>query len=70
MHIIPTHQSTIALLQPLRPESKNWDDFLLSTLGDFLLPGTVGGLERREKTENSSTFAEVENCHPGWGRWH
>jgi hypothetical protein len=70
MSSIPAHQSTIALLQRLKPKSKNWDDFLLSAFEDFLPPETVEELERREKTEKSSTFAEVEKRHPTWGRRH
>ena len=70
MYCIPAYQSTIALLQRLKPKSKNWDDFLLSAFEDFLPPETVGELGRREKTEKSSTFAEVEKRHPGWGRRH
>lgn len=70
MSSIPAHQSTIALLQRLKPKSKNWDDFLLSAFEDFLPPETVEELERREKTERSSTFAEVEKRHPKWGRRH
>lgn len=70
MSSIPAHQSTIALLQRLKPKSKNWDDFLLSAFEDFLPPETVEELDRREKSEKSSTFAEVEKRHPGWGRRH
>ena len=62
---IPAHQSTIALLQRLKPKSKNWDDFLLSAFEDFLSSEKVGELERREKTERGSTFTEVEKRHPG-----
>jgi hypothetical protein len=70
MSSIPAHQSTIALLQRLKPRSKNWDDFLLSAFEDFLPPETVEELEHREKTEKSTTFAEVQKRHPRWGRRH
>ena len=70
MSSIPAHQSTIALLQRLKPKSKNWDAFLLSAFEDFLPPETVKELERREKNEKSSTFAEVEKRHSRWGRRH
>jgi hypothetical protein len=29
---IPAHQSTIALLQRLKPQNKNWDEFLLTAI--------------------------------------
>ncbi len=70
MSSIPAHRSTIALLQRLKPKSKNWDDFLLSAFEDFLPPETVEELERREKNEKSSAFAEVEKRHSRWGRRH
>ena len=70
MSSIPAHQSTIALLQRLKPKNKNWDDFLLSAFEDLLPPETVEELERREKAERSSSFAEVEKRHPKWGRRH
>ena len=70
MSSIPAHQSTIALLRRLKPKTKNWDDFLLSAFEDFLSPETVEELERREKAEESSSFAEVEKRHPMWGKRH
>lgn len=67
MSSIPAHQSTIKLLQQLKPASKNWDEFLLSAFEDWLPPETVEELERRERKGKSSTFAEVERRHPNWG---
>jgi len=67
MSSIPARQSTIALLQSLKPRSKNWDEFLLSAFEDWLPPETVQELERREKAGKSSTFAEVEHRHRNWG---
>lgn len=67
MSSIPAHASTIALLQRLKPPNKNWDEFLLSTFEDWLPPDTVKEIERREREEGSSTFAEVEKRHPNWG---
>ena len=67
MSSIPAHASTIALLQRLKPRDKNWDDFLLSAFEDWLPPETVQEIERREREESSSTFAEVERRHPNWG---
>ncbi len=64
---IPAHASTIALLQRLKPSDKNWDEFLLSVFEDWLPPETVAEIERREREERSSTFAEAELRHPGWG---
>jgi len=68
MSSIPAHRSTIALLQQLKPRSKNWDEFLLSAFEDWLPPETVQDLERREREGRSATFAEVERRHPGWGK--
>ena len=67
MSSIPAHASTIALLQRLKPSDKNWDEFLLSVFEDWLPPATVAEIERREREERSSKFAEVEKRHPGWG---
>ncbi len=67
MSSIPAHASTIALLQRLKPSDKNWDEFLLSAFEDWLPPETVREIERREREERSSTFAEAEKRHPGWG---
>ena len=68
MSSIPARQSTIALLQKLKPSNKNWDDFLLSAFEDWLPPETVLELERREREQSSSTFAEVERRHRNWGK--
>jgi hypothetical protein len=66
MSSIPARQSTIALLQQLKPRNKNWDDFLISAFEDWLPPETVRELERRERAGTSSTFTEVEGRHPKW----
>lgn len=67
MSSIPAHQSTIKLLQQLKPANKNWDEFLLSAFEDWLPPETVQELARREREGKSSTFADVERRHPNWG---
>ena len=67
MSSIPAHRSTIALLQRLKPVTKNWDEFLLSAFEDWLPPETVTEIEQREKAGTSSTFAEIEKRHPHWG---
>ncbi len=64
MSSIPAHRSTIELLQRLKPANKNWDEFLMSAFEDWLPPETVTELERRDRTESSRTFAEVERAHP------
>jgi len=35
MSSIPTHRSTIELLQRLKPTNKNWYEFLLSAFEDW-----------------------------------
>jgi len=67
MSSIPARQSTIALLQGLKPRNKNWDEFLLSAFEDWLPPETVEELERREREGTSATFAQVEKRHRNWG---
>ena len=64
MSSIPARRSTIELLQQLKPTNRNWDEFLLSAFEDWLPPETVVELERRERTESSRTFAEIEGTHP------
>jgi hypothetical protein len=63
MSSIPAHRSTIQLLLRLKPETKNWDDFLLSAFEDWLPPETIRELERREELEPSRSFADVERAH-------
>jgi hypothetical protein len=48
----------------------NWDEFLLTAFEDRLPPETVKELERREKTDRSHTFAEIDKHHPNWARRH
>jgi hypothetical protein len=64
MSSIPARRSTIKLLQTLKPAKRNWDEFLLSAFEDWLPPETVQELERRERTESSRSYAEVERAHP------
>ena len=64
MSSIPARRSTIELLQRLKPTDRNWHDFLLSAFEDWLPPGTVVELERREREEPSRSYAEVERAHP------
>lgn len=64
MSSIPAHRSTIELLQRLKPDTKNWDDFLLSAFEDWLPPDTVRELDRRERVESSRSFVAVERAHP------
>ena len=56
---IPVHATTVKLLQQLKTEAQNWDDFLLSAFEDLLPSDTVAELERRERDETSRTFAAV-----------
>lgn len=65
---IPPRRSTIELLQRLKPTNRNWDEFLLSAFEDWIPPETTQELERREREEQSRTFAEVEKRHPDWSR--
>lgn len=63
MSSIPAHRSTIELLSRLKPQTKNWDDFLLSAFEDWLPPETVRELERRELEEKSRPYGEIERSH-------
>jgi len=68
MSSIPVHAFPVALLQQLKPRGMNWDEFLLSTFEEWLPPETVKEIERREKEEQSRSFAEVERRHPNLRR--
>ncbi len=61
---IPVRASTVSLLQRLKPDAQNWDEFLLSAFEDFLPPETIAELERREREEMSRSFVKVTRDHP------
>ena len=61
---MPARRSTIELVQRLKPQHRDWDEFLRSAFEDWMSPEPVKGLERRERDETSRVVAEVGRAHP------